>query len=326
MHEQTLVLIKPDAIERGLIGEIIARYERRGLKILQMKLLEPSEELIRAHYAEHAGNAALIESLVLFMADALVLAVVVTGPSAIAIARATNGATDPVKAACGTIRGDFGNYISRNCVHASDGEDAARREIGLWFPEAPDGADDVGAPPGRLTDWTVLRAFSRWFDLAENSITTADANRITSTVLGNGANAWERDLESEEASFAAKIRYIGHRLMADFGLTKPCIDERLAHLAAALHVLRESTDAAAFLYLDTLEEAAGRYDRPQDELTALRLERDTLRARRGLEATRDALFYRADAVRFKGSVDPAPAAWLNFSETSWDTELDLIPF
>jgi nucleoside-diphosphate kinase len=324
MHEQTLVLIKPDAIERGLIGEILARYERRGLKIVQMKLLEPSEELIRAHYAEHAGNAVLIESLVLFMADAPVLALVVVGPSAIAIARATNGATDPVKAACGTIRGDLANFISRNCVHASDGADAARREIGLWFPEAPDGADDVGAPDGRLTDWTVSAAFMRWFDLAENSITTADANRITSAVLGRDAAAWERDTASEEESFAAKIRYMGHRLMADFGLPKPCVDERLAHLAAALRVARETTDAAAFLYLDTLEETAGRYERPPDEITALRLERDAFRARRGLECARDALFYRTNAVRFKGTVDPAPAAWLAFSETSWD--LDAIPF
>jgi len=277
-------------------------------------------------YGQHAGNAGLIDSLVLFMADAPVLALLVVGPSAIAIERATNGATDPVKAASGTIRGDFGNLISRNCVHASDGPDAARREIGLWFPEHPDGADDVGTPAGRLTDWTVLAAFLRWFDLAENGLMTCDANRITSAVLGRDAAAWERDTASEEESFAAKMRYIGHRLMADFGLPKACIDERFAHLAAALRVVRQATDAAAFLYLDTLEITTGQYERPPDEITALRLECEALRSRRGLECARDALFYRADAVRFHGSVDPAPATWLGFSETSWDTELDTIPF
>jgi nucleoside-diphosphate kinase len=132
----TLVLIKPDAVKRGLVGEILARYEHRGLAIVAMARRTPDEDTIRRHYAEHANRPdQLAERLVAFMAGVPLVALVLCGPDAIAIARATNGATDPVKAAPGTIRGDFGNYVSRNLVHASDGAEAAAREIALWFPK-----------------------------------------------------------------------------------------------------------------------------------------------------------------------------------------------
>lgn len=134
--ERTLVLIKPDAVGRGLIGEVLARYERRGLAILAMTLRTVDDATIREHYAEHANRPdGLIERLVGFMANEPLVALVLEGPDAIAIARATNGATNPVNAAPGTIRGDFGNYVSRNLVHASDGAIAAQREIKIWFPK-----------------------------------------------------------------------------------------------------------------------------------------------------------------------------------------------
>jgi len=132
--ERTLVLVKPDAVERGLFGAVLDRYERRGLRIIAMAMTQPNEGTIRAHYAEHAGKSDLMGRLVRFMADATLVALVLEGPEAVAIARATNGATDPVKALPGTIRGDYGNYISRNLVHASDGAASAFREIEIWFP------------------------------------------------------------------------------------------------------------------------------------------------------------------------------------------------
>ena len=133
--ERTLILVKPDAMQRGLAGEIVARYERRGLKIVAMKLMVASRELARQHYAEHEGRP-FFPGLVDYITSSPVVAAVLEGPIAIAAVRETNGATDPLKATPGSIRGDFGLEKGRNLVHASDSPESAAREIGLWFQPA----------------------------------------------------------------------------------------------------------------------------------------------------------------------------------------------
>ena len=130
--ERTFVIVKPDAVQRGLIGEIIARYERRGLKIVAMKFMQVSDELARKHYAVHSERP-FFAGLVKYIASAPVVALVVEGSNAIEIVRNTNGATKPSAAAPGTIRADFGVEIGRNLVHASDSPDNAAFEIDLWF-------------------------------------------------------------------------------------------------------------------------------------------------------------------------------------------------
>ncbi|SPM31655.1 Nucleoside diphosphate kinase, partial [Mycobacterium terramassiliense] len=132
--ERTLVLIKPDAVERHLIGEIISRIERKGLIIAALELRHVSEELAGQHYAEHEGKP-FFGSLLEFITSGPVVAAVVEGPRAIAAFRQVAGGTDPVdKATPGTIRGDFGLETQFNLVHGSDSEDSAKREIALWFP------------------------------------------------------------------------------------------------------------------------------------------------------------------------------------------------
>ncbi|WP_077103428.1 nucleoside-diphosphate kinase [Mycobacterium terramassiliense] len=134
MTERTLVLIKPDAVERHLIGEIISRIERKGLIIAALELRHVSEELAGQHYAEHEGKP-FFGSLLEFITSGPVVAAVVEGPRAIAAFRQVAGGTDPVdKATPGTIRGDFGLETQFNLVHGSDSEDSAKREIALWFP------------------------------------------------------------------------------------------------------------------------------------------------------------------------------------------------
>ncbi|OBH05568.1 MULTISPECIES: nucleoside-diphosphate kinase [unclassified Mycobacterium] len=134
MTERTLVLIKPDAVERHLIGEIISRIERKGLTIAALELRHVSEELAAQHYAEHEGKP-FFGSLLEFITSGPVVAAVVEGPRAIAAFRQVAGGTDPVdKASPGTIRGDFGLETQFNLVHGSDSADSAKREIGLWFP------------------------------------------------------------------------------------------------------------------------------------------------------------------------------------------------
>ncbi len=134
MTERTLVLIKPDAVERHLIGEIISRIERKGLTIAALELRHVSEELAGQHYAEHEGKP-FFGSLLEFITSGPVVAAVVEGPRAIAAFRQVAGGTDPVeKAMPGTIRGDFGLETQFNLVHGSDSADSAKREIGLWFP------------------------------------------------------------------------------------------------------------------------------------------------------------------------------------------------
>ncbi|ORV94325.1 nucleoside-diphosphate kinase [Mycobacterium interjectum] len=134
MIERTLVLIKPDAVERHLIGEIISRIERKGLTIVALDLRHVSEELAGRHYAEHEGKP-FFESLLEFITSGPVVAAVVEGPRAVAAFRQVAGGTDPVeKATPGTIRGDFGLETQFNLVHGSDSDDSAKREIALWFP------------------------------------------------------------------------------------------------------------------------------------------------------------------------------------------------
>ena len=134
MTERTLVLIKPDGVERHLIGEIISRIERKGLTIAALELRHVSEELASQHYAEHEGKP-FFGSLLEFITSGPVVAAIVEGPRAIAAFRQVAGGTDPVeKATPGTIRGDFGLETQFNLVHGSDSTDSAKREIALWFP------------------------------------------------------------------------------------------------------------------------------------------------------------------------------------------------
>ena len=136
MTERTLVLIKPDGVERRLIGEIISRIERKGLTIAALELRHVSRELATQHYAEHDGKP-FFESLLEFITSGPVVAAIVEGPRAVVAFRQLAGATDPVeKAAPGTIRGDFGLVTQSNLVHGSDSTDSAKREIALWFPDA----------------------------------------------------------------------------------------------------------------------------------------------------------------------------------------------
>jgi nucleoside-diphosphate kinase len=130
--EQTLVLVKPDAVERGLAGEIIARLERRGLVLRAARLVRVDRELAERHYAEHAEKPFFGE-LVEFITSAPTLALVVEGEGAIGVVRTTMGATNPVAAAPGTIRGDLALAMPDNLVHGSDSPESAGREIALWF-------------------------------------------------------------------------------------------------------------------------------------------------------------------------------------------------
>jgi nucleoside-diphosphate kinase len=134
--ERTLVLIKPDGVQRQLVGEIIGRIERKGLTIAALELRHVSQDLAAQHYAEHEGKP-FFESLLKFITSGPVVAAIVEGPRAIAAFRQLAGGTDPVdKAIPGTIRGDFGLETQLNLVHGSDSIDSAKREIGLWFPDA----------------------------------------------------------------------------------------------------------------------------------------------------------------------------------------------
>ncbi len=133
--ERTLVLVKPDAMQRGLAGEIIARLERRGLKIVAMKLLQMDEALARKHYAVHEGKP-FFKPLVAYITSSPIIAAVFEGPRAVETVRNTMGATNPVQAAMGTIRGDLGLEIGRNLVHGSDSVENAEKEIALFFSPA----------------------------------------------------------------------------------------------------------------------------------------------------------------------------------------------
>jgi len=132
--EQTLVLIKPDALERALAGEILARFEQRGLALRAAKLVQVDRELAEKHYAEHAEKPFFVE-LVAFITSAPTLALALEGEGAISVARTTIGATNPAEAAPGSIRGDLALAMPNNLVHGSDSQESARRELELWFPD-----------------------------------------------------------------------------------------------------------------------------------------------------------------------------------------------
>ncbi|BCT22789.1 nucleoside diphosphate kinase [Carp edema virus] len=130
--ESTLVLIKPDAVKRKLVGEIISRFERRGFRIRGLVMYSDVTSIIEKHYAEHYGKP-YYKSLVDFMASGRLVAIDVNGPNAVSVVRTMIGTTDPAKSAPGTIRGDYALVMSSNVIHASDSLESAQRELALWF-------------------------------------------------------------------------------------------------------------------------------------------------------------------------------------------------
>jgi nucleoside-diphosphate kinase len=132
--QRTLILVKPDAFARSLSGEILARFERKGLRPVAARVMTMTLEQAEEHYAEHVGQP-FFPGLAAFITSGALLALVLEGPAAITAARQLIGATDPLDAPPGTIRGDYGLESARNLVHGSDGPEAAAREIALFFPE-----------------------------------------------------------------------------------------------------------------------------------------------------------------------------------------------
>ena len=147
--QTTVIILKPDCVQRGLCGRVIDRFERKGLKIVAAKLMRVPEALARQHYAEHEGKP-FFESLLSFITAAPVWVLAIRGPQAVAVCRQLIGATDGKAAAPGTIRGDFGMSKSTNLVHGSDSPQSAERELALWFG------------PDELADWD--RSVERWID------------------------------------------------------------------------------------------------------------------------------------------------------------------
>lgn len=145
--ERTLIIIKPDAIQRGLIGEIIRRFENRGLRLVGMKFVQINRELARRHYAVHEGKP-FFPGLIDYITSAPVVVMVLEGHQAVELARKTIGATKPVEAGAGTIRGDFGMDVGRNLVHGSDSVENAEKEVALFFS------------PDELVSWE--RDTDRW--------------------------------------------------------------------------------------------------------------------------------------------------------------------
>ncbi len=132
--ERTLILVKPDAFARNLTGEIVARFERKGLRLVALQLMTMSRDLAARHYAEHEGKG-FYEELVEFITSGPLVAMVLEGESAIIAARHVIGATDPLEATTGSIRGDYAIAVGQNMVHGSDAPASAQREIGLFFPD-----------------------------------------------------------------------------------------------------------------------------------------------------------------------------------------------
>ena len=130
--EQTFVMIKPDGVQRGLIGEIINRFEQKGMKIIAMKFLKVSRDLAEKHYGIHKGKP-FFEPTVNYIISSPVVAIILEGEQVIQMVRSMMGKTNPLEASPGTIRGDFGQFIGRNIIHGSDGPDTAAFEIDLWF-------------------------------------------------------------------------------------------------------------------------------------------------------------------------------------------------
>jgi nucleoside-diphosphate kinase len=147
--ERTLILAKGDAVARGLVGEILGRFERRGFTILGMKLIQVSKELASKHYAEHEGKP-FFNGLVEYITASPIVALVLEGSDVIEGARATIGATNPIKSAPGSIRGDLAQTIGRNLVHGSDSAESAAREIGIWFKD-----NELLSRPMQHAEWLV---------------------------------------------------------------------------------------------------------------------------------------------------------------------------
>ncbi|KAJ4457146.1 putative Nucleoside diphosphate kinase [Paratrimastix pyriformis] len=147
--QDTFLCVKPDGVERGLIGEMIVRFERKGLQLVGMKMITPSRSLIETHYAEHRGKG-FFNGICEYMSGHPVVAMVWRGVDAISVCRTVIGATNPTKAAMGTIRGDFGMQTGRNLIHGSDGPESAAREIGLWFR------------PEEITPASVVPCINKW--------------------------------------------------------------------------------------------------------------------------------------------------------------------
>jgi nucleoside-diphosphate kinase len=145
--ERTLIIIKPDAVQRGLIGEIIRRFENRGLRMVGMRFMQISRELARRHYAVHEGKP-FFPGLIDYITSAPVVVIALEGQQAVELARKTIGATRPVEAGAGTIRGDLGMEVGRNLVHGSDSVENAEKEVALFFS------------PDELVEWE--RDTDRW--------------------------------------------------------------------------------------------------------------------------------------------------------------------
>ena len=147
--ERTLILAKPDAVQRGLVGELIGRFERRGLQIAGLKMMLVSSDLAHEHYKEHAAKP-FFQSLVDYITSCPIVAMVLQGPNAIEIVRTTIGATDPALAPPGSIRGDLGISIGRNLVHGSDSAASAQREVKLFFRD-----DELQQYPRSADQWIL---------------------------------------------------------------------------------------------------------------------------------------------------------------------------
>ncbi|HEY5640808.1 MAG TPA: nucleoside-diphosphate kinase [Dehalococcoidia bacterium] len=135
MRERTLILVKPDGMQRGLAGEIISRLEARGLRIVGLRMLQVDEALAKRHYAEHEGKP-FFGGLIEYITSSPIIAAVFEGTRAIEVVRKTMGVTNPAEADPGTIRGDLGLELGRNLIHGSDGPESAAREIALFFDES----------------------------------------------------------------------------------------------------------------------------------------------------------------------------------------------
>ncbi len=145
--ERTFTMVKPDGVQRGLVGEVIRRFEAKGFKLVGLKLMSVSRDLAERHYAVHKERP-FFNGLVDFIVSAPVVAMVWEGKGVIASARKVIGATNPTTAEPGTIRGDYGVDIGRNLIHGSDGEDTAKQEISLWFSE-----DELASWEPTITTW-----------------------------------------------------------------------------------------------------------------------------------------------------------------------------
>ena len=149
MTERTLVLVKPDGVQRQLVGRILSRYEERGLRIVGLKLVKVDRELAERHYAVHKGKP-FFEGLVAFITSGPLVAAALEGPDAIAMVRTMNGATRPVEATPGTIRGDLAVEMGQNLVHASDSAESAATELGIWFT-----ADELVTYRREIDRWVI---------------------------------------------------------------------------------------------------------------------------------------------------------------------------